>query len=552
MEQPNILWISTHDIGPHLGCYRGVWPGAEDAHTPHLDRLAAEGIRYDQAFAAGPVCAPSRSAIMTGCYPTAIGTMHMRSKAVPPPEVRLLSELLRAEGYYATNNWFTDFQVDTPPVAFDECSPTAHWRNRPDETTPFFAAFHGMTTHESRLDYAQEAFEAATAQVRDDERHDPATVQIPPYHPDTDVFRTTWARYHDLITEMDHWVGGLLAELDEAGLAESTVVVFWSDHGPGVPRAKRWAAEAGLRVPLIVRWPGRLPAGHARTEVVELLDLAPTMLRLAGAAIPEHMHGEPLFDEGGILDRVSDFAFGGRDRMDEQLDTARTVRDERYRYVRNLHPDRSPLQYNEYADRMSTWRELRALTAAEGRQLAAGRRPDLLTPLQRTITAPDKPAEQLHDLDVDPHEEHNLATDPAYGDVLERLRDALDEWIARVGDLGVIPEADLLDAWRPEGVPQSTRAPEATWSAGADPHSLLTLTCDTPGARIGWTTDAPAPPHPPTALESMSGSPPNDGRRWMLYTEPFASPAATVWVRAWRLGFAPSDEIRLEPGQAAG
>lgn len=273
-DRPNILWISTHDINPHLGACSDAYPGAADARTPHLDRLAAEGMRFDRAFAAAPICAPSRSAIMTGCYPTAIGTMHMRTKAVPPPQVRLFTEYLREAGYYTTNNWFTDFQVPTPASAFDDCGATAHWRNRPSADTPFFAAFHGLTTHESRIYLDDEAFAQLTQHVDTADRHDPDSVELPPYYPDTETFRRSWARYLDLITEMDHWVGELLVQLDADGLAENTIVVFWSDHGPGLPRAKRWINDSGLHEPLIVRWPGRIAAGSVHTEVVQLMDLA--------------------------------------------------------------------------------------------------------------------------------------------------------------------------------------------------------------------------------------------------------------------------------------
>ncbi|MGO1628440.1 MAG: sulfatase-like hydrolase/transferase, partial [Microbacterium sp.] len=251
-ERPNILWISTHDINPELGCYRDVWPGAEAAVTPNLDAFATEGTRFDNAFAVAPVCAPSRSSIMTGCFPTSIGTHNMRSKAVPPPEVRLLSEYFRQAGYYATNNVFTDFQLPVPGTAFDDCSPTAHWRNRPDPDQPFFASFHGMVTHESQIYLDDDDFVRVTSELPDGARHDPETVPVPPYHPDDEVFRTAWARYHDLISSMDAWVGRILSELAEDGLERDTIVVFWSDHGAGFPRAKRWATEAGLRIPLIV------------------------------------------------------------------------------------------------------------------------------------------------------------------------------------------------------------------------------------------------------------------------------------------------------------
>jgi N-sulfoglucosamine sulfohydrolase len=545
-QRPNILFISTHDISPHLATYAGVWPGAEHAFTPHLDALAAEGVRFDNAFAAGPVCAPSRSAIMTGCYPTAIGTMHMRTKAVPPPEVKLFTEYLRAAGYYATNNWFTDFQVEVPPTAFDDCSETGHWRNRPTPDTPFFAAFHGMITHESGIYLSDEAFAERTSHVGTEQRHDPADVELPPYYPDTEVFRRSWARYLDLITEMDHEVGDLLRQLEEDGLADSTVVVFWSDHGLGMPRAKRWAHESGLREPLIVRWPGTLAPGEARSEIAQLLDLAPTLLTIAGLPVPEHMHGAPLFDGEGTFLAPNTYAFGARDRMDEQQDAARTVRDERYRYIRNLHPDRSELGYLDYADHLDTWREFRRLAKDEANQLGRGERPDLMTDLQRTIVAASKPVEELYDISVDPHETMNLARDPEHASVLERLRAALDEWTERYGDLGLLPEAELIERWRPGGRPQVTATPDVRVDG-----SRISATCATAGASLGWTTDAPSGEQESglaAVLGRTIGMPRTGGRHWQLYTEPFTAPAGvTVWVGAWRLGFEPSELVEMPP-----
>ncbi|MGY1842630.1 sulfatase family protein [Modestobacter sp. SYSU DS0875] len=459
MRRPNVLWISTHDINPHLGCYAGVYPGAEYAVTPRLDQLAAEGVVYDNAFASAPVCAPSRSAIYTGCHPTSIGTMHMRTKAVPPSEVKLFTEYFRAAGYYTTNNWFTDFQVQTPGTAFDDCSTTAHWRNRPTDDTPFFATFQGMITHESQIYLDDDAFAARTSRVRPEDRHDPAAAPLPPYHPDTPVFRQAWARYADLITEMDHWAGEFLDQLEEDGLAENTVVVFWSEHGLGMPRGKRWSYESGLREPLIVRWPGVLAPGQRRTELIQLMDLAPTMLEVCGIPIPEHMQAKPFLDRTGEFLVQNEHAFGGRDRMDVQEDTCRTVRDARYRYIRNLHPDRSGMQHCEYPDHLATWAELRRLHSLEGNQLATGQVRDVLTPLQRSVVAASKPAEELYDLQEDPHETVDLAGSPEHAEVLDRLRGALDGWIEEYGDLGQVPEDELIEQWRPGGRLRPTEAP---------------------------------------------------------------------------------------------
>ncbi|WP_210508350.1 sulfatase-like hydrolase/transferase [Naasia sp. SYSU D00057] len=538
--RPNILWISTHDISPHLGAYAGVWPGAEQAVTPHLDALADEGARFDAAFAAAPVCAPSRAAIMTGCYPTAIGTIHMRTKAVPPPEVKLFPEYLRAAGYYTTNNWFTDFQMETPPTAFDDCSETGHWRNRPTPETPFFAAFHGMVTHESQIYLDDDAFLAATSHVSDEQRHRPEDVELPPYYPDTEVFRKSWARYLDLITEMDAWVGGLLAELEGDGLRDDTIVVFWSDHGLGMPRAKRWAHEAGLREPLLVRWPERIAPGSVRTEIVQLMDLAPTMLAALDLPVPEHMHGAPLFGSDGGFRSPNIYAFGARERMDEQEDSVRTVRDARYRYIRNLHPDRSELQHNEYADHLDTWKEFRRLAFEEAGQLARGERPNRLTDLQRAIVAPAKPAEELYDIESDPHETVNLAGDPALAGKLGELRAALDEWTEHYGDLGLLPERELIETWRPGGRTAETAAPELLLEDGR-----VAATCATEGASLAWTTDPPreAAGGPPSWTAAL-GLPDTGGRRWRLYTGPFEPPVGErVWMGAWRMGFTASEVV---------
>ncbi|BCW05935.1 sulfatase [Arthrobacter sp. NtRootA1] len=540
MEKPNVLWISTHDINPDLGCYAGVWPGAEFSITPNLDRLSSEGARFDQAFAAAPVCAPARSAIITGCYPTSIGTMHMRTRAVPPPEVRLLPEYFRQAGYYCTNNWYADFQVDVPNTVFDDCSPTAHWRNRPEPGTPFFAAFQGMTTHESQIHLDEEAFARATPNVRDDQRHHPVEAPLPPYYPDTEVFRSAWSRYLDLITEMDHWVGGILDQLEEDGLADNTIVVFWSDHGRGMPRAKRWATEAGLREPLIVRWPGKIAPATVVTDVVQTLDLAPTMLTACGLPVPGHMQGVPfLSSNGGIVQGTNEYAFGGRDRMDEAEDTSRTVRDARFRYIRHFHPDRAALPYTSYPDQLATWAELRNLAKQEAGQVGRGEPRSHFTDLQRTLVASSKPEEELYDISADPHETCDLARNPNYTSTVERMRSALQDWQDRYGDLGLINEDTLIDMWRPGGVRQTTAAPLVTDT----PHGFE-ATCETPGASIGWTTVGPgATGRTLGMLERLGGSPEDDGRGWQLYTGPVESAGRSVWFRAWRLGFEPSRDV---------
>lgn len=539
-RRPNIVWITTHDINPDLGCYAGVWPGAEYAHTPHLDALARRGMRFDNAFAAAPICAPARSAIITGCFPTAIGTMHMRSKAQLPPEVRLLPEMLRAAGYYCTNDWFTDFQVDLPEVVFDECRPGAHWRNRPTEDTPFFAMFHGMATHESQLYLDDEAFAAATEHVGDAQRHRPQDAPLPPYYPDEPVFRDAWARYSDLITEMDHWAGGLLAELENAGLLEDTIVVFWSDHGKGMPRAKRWPNEAGLREPLIVSWPGRIAEGSSSADLVHTMDLAPTMLALAGLEVPGWMHGVPLFDQDGTaLPSPNEMTFGGRDRQGEADDRSRTVRDARFRYIRHFFPDKPAMIHTEYPDRLPTWAAFRRLASDECQQRARGERPSAMTAVQRAVVAQSKPAEELYDVLADPHETNDLAADPRFADDLARLRSALDAWMERYGDLGAMPESELEEQWRPGGARRLTEPPHVSVADG-----ILSLAEPAAGVLLGWTRDAPVDARDQSPMQREIGLAPS-ARRWMPYTGPVPLDGP-VWVRAWRIGHEPAPELLVD------
>ncbi|PZE32867.1 sulfatase [Curtobacterium sp. MCSS17_006] len=552
-RRPNILWITTHDINPHLGAYAGVYAGAEYAVTPNLDRLAAEGIRFDNAFAAAPICAPSRSAIITGRFPTSIGTMHMRTKAVPPADVRMFTEYLREAGYYVTNNVFTDFQMPTPVSAFDDCSDTAHWRNRDDPDQPFFATFHGMTTHESQIALDGDAFAERTAHVTPEQRHDPAAAPLPPYYPDTDVFRTAWARYNDLITEMDHWVGDLLAQLEEDGLAEDTIVVFWSDHGLGMPRAKRWTNDSGLHEPLIIRWPGRIAPGSTTDTLVHLMDLAPSMLAAAGVPVPAQMDAVPfLTADGTVVEDTNEYLFAGRDRQGEVEDTSRSVRDRRYRYIRHHHPDRSPMQHSDYPDHLPTWSAFRRLVTQETGQRALGHRRSLLTPLQRQVVAPTKPAAELYDMQEDPYEERNLAADPAYADVVERMSGAIDRWQERYGDLGLLDEDDLVEQWRPGGVWQTTPSP--TVSVSPDGEVLVD---GPPGASLVWTTDPPALERDGAGVAAMGspgpaiGAPPQDGRRWRLVCAATPVPSdVAVWVRAVRLGHLPSADVVHMPDVA--
>jgi uncharacterized sulfatase len=528
--RPNILWISAEDLSPDLGSYGDAY-----ARTPTLDRLASQGSRYSKAFASAPVCAPSRSAIITGMYPTAIGSMHMRSKAVPPAGVRAFTEYLRAAGYYCTNNSKTDYNFEAPPShrppdsVWDETGDMAHWRNRPDRAQPFFAVMNLTVTHESQIRAPANRVAANTARLTADQRHDPVRAVLPPYYPDTPLVRRDWANYHDIITAMDYQVADILAQLEADGLADSTVVFFWGDHGRGLPRAKRWPYDSGLRVPLIVRWPGTIAPGTVNDELVSLVDLGPTVLSVAGVPIPPHMQAQAFL--GGQKATPREYTFAHRDRMDEAYDMIRSARDGRYRYIRNFHPGRPYAQHIAYMEEMPTMMEMRRRYKDHMNALA----PEYgkaMTPAQLLFFRPEKPPEELYDLDSDPHEIDNLAGSQRHAPVLARMRAALERWQATTGDLGMVPEAELRERMRPGGVWQQVAAPTAV-ARVANSALRVTLSSATEGASIVYTTESSPSPH------------------WRLYTGQVDLPGAAVLrAKACRLGYLESREVVVSAADA--
>jgi arylsulfatase A-like enzyme len=430
--RPNILWISCEDISPHLGCY-----GDPSARTPTLDQLAREGVRYTRAFTVAGVCAPSRSGIITAMYPSSLGSQFMRCQVKLPDHVKCFTEYLRPAGYYCSNNSKTDYNFKHPPSAWDESSNQAHWRKRA-QGQPFFSVFNSTVTHESQYRPRGDEYAKKIARLKPEDRQDPARLSLPPYYPDTPEARQDWAQYYELITVMDYRAGDVLRQLEEDGLADDTIVFYWSDHGVGLPRAKRWLYDSGTHVPLIVRIPEKLRvAGQAEPESVDdrlicLIDLGPTVLNLAGVPVPEHMQGQPFL--GPSLPPERRYIFGVRDRIDEREDMVRTARDRRFRYVRNLKPHFPYFTHVSYAESTPTMKDLRRLHAA-----------GKLSPAAEQFMAGHRPTEELYDTESDPHEVHNLAGLPAHEGRLERLREALLDWMAETKDTGVLPEAELAD-----------------------------------------------------------------------------------------------------------
>jgi uncharacterized sulfatase len=428
-------------MSPMLGCY-----GDPQATTPNIDRLASEGVRYDNAFSVSGVCAPSRSCLITGMYPDSLGTMHMRCRNSPPHHVKCFPEYLQENGYYCTNNHKEDYNFETPPTAWNDSGKDAHFRNPPDKDQPFFAVFNFTVTHESRIGVGRDELpEDERKIVQMDSPHDAATIRLPPFYPDSPVIRKQWAHTYDLVTAMDRQVGEILTQLEEDGLRENTLVFYYSDHGTGAPRCKRWLWDSGIHVPLIVRWPGQIEPGTSTDRLVSFVDFAPTVLSLAGVEIPSHMQGKAFLGEAETEPREAVYA--ARDRMDERYDIIRAVRDKRYKYIRNYEPDVPydiPLAYPESYAIMKELRRAQREGKLEG--------PTALFFRQT------KPVEELYDLETDPYELENLADTASHRQTLTRLRGELDRWMSEVGDLGLVPEHELAD-WLESG---SKSPPEGT------------------------------------------------------------------------------------------
>ena len=356
-------------------------------------------------------------------YQTTLGTHHMRCRAQLPVSIRPFTQSLREAGYYCTNNSKTDYQFSVPKDTWDQSSGKAHWRGRKKEQ-PFFAVFNFTGCHESGI-ASEGKYKSVTQALPENHRQNAGKLSLPPYYPDTAVVREDWKRNYELISAMDAWAGRLIAQLKEDGLYDDTIIFFWSDHGVGLPRAKRWLYDSGTRVPLIVRVPGGQPAVNGR--LVSSIDFGPTVLKLAGLSMPKHVQGRSF-----IHDAPRDFVYGARDRMDERYDIIRSVRGPRYRYIRNYEPLKPYYQYMNTPEKGATMKEIRRVHAAGNMPEAAA-----------LFIAPFKPAEELYDLDKDPHEIRNLAGQPEHIERLKRMREIHLQWVRDTGDLGLLPEAEI-------------------------------------------------------------------------------------------------------------
>lgn len=513
-DRPNILWLVAEDLSPIIPAF-----GDDTVATPNLDRLAAEGVRYTRVFSTSGVCAPSRAALATGMYQNRIGAQHMRTtnvsgfgvdglipyEAVPPPFVKMHSQYFREAGYYTSNNSKEDYQFRKAVTAWDDSSRTAHWRNRgPDQ--PFFSVFNFNITHESQIWVQAEN----PLRVPED-----LEVPIPPYLPDTAVAQRDVRQVYSNIVAMDEQVGQILEELEQDGLLESTVIFWYSDHGGPLPRQKRLLYDAGLQVPMIIRYPDRWRAGELDDQLISFVDFKSTALSLAGIEPPEYVDGRAFAGEFQSSESRL-YIHAAADRFDRQYDTIRAVRDDRFKYLRNYHPEQGYYLPLTYREQMPIMQELLRLRDQNG-----------LTEAQSQWFRENKPAEELFDTLADPHELTNLALDPAYSDKLLELRAELDRWLSGFDDKGMMPEPDLINEIWPGMEQPVTRSPTASRQ-----YDRVVLSSLTPGANIGY---------------QMLGPAEEFGSTWQVYTEPLELlPGMRLIAIAHRIGYQPSSMIELD------
>ena len=509
-DRPNIVWIVAEDLGPYLPSF-----GDSTVETPNLSKLASEGVRYTHVFSPSGVCAPSRAALATGMYQNAIGAQHMRTggnpryfpsgifpyEALPPNGVKMHSEYMRMNGYYATNRSKEDYQFRKTVTAWDASSGQAHWKNRPDPNQPFFTIFNIGVTHESQI----------WSRAEDSLWVDPdLDVPIPPYYPDTEVVRKDIRRMYSNIKIMDSLVGELVQELEDAGELENTIIFWYADHGGPLPRMKRLLYDSGMRVPMIIRFPDKWRAGQVDDQLISFIDFKPTILSLAGIQPPAYLDGQGQAFLGEYkADSPRAFVHGAGDRFDAQYDMIRAVRDHRFKYLRNHNPDRGYYLPVKYREQMGIMQELLTL-----------RDEGSLNEVQMQWFRPGKPLEELFDTVTDPHEIHNLASDPAYVEKLVELRREHDRWVEAIDDKGLVPEAEFLESIWPGGV-----QPQLASLVVQKDGPMVSLSSPTEGASIGY---------------QVIGRSEDAGNTWKIYSEP-------VRLKRGQKMLAISDHIGYKP-----
>ncbi|MFT4518025.1 MAG: N-sulfoglucosamine sulfohydrolase [Halioglobus sp.] len=530
--RPNILLLMAEDMSSRVGVF-----GDTVAVTPTLDALASESVRYTNVFTTAGVCAPSRAAHILGMNQISTGTQHMRSSgapqggyyAVPPVGVKAYPELLRAAGYYTFTDQKLDYQFSSPfpgsgPLTIWDSEGEANplWQDRAPGQ-PFFGFRNFMVTHESGIflplgEMPNSAMHFVMQLMRwwridgdITEVVSPQQVILPPYYPDTPTVRSDVARHYNNVAAMDKEVAAILKQLEVDGLADSTIVIWTTDHGDGLPRAKRELYDSGIKVPMLIRWPEAFrPEGVQPSSVdqrlISFLDLAPTILKLAGVELPGYLQGQDFASPSPSTRALQrEYIYAARDRIDEVLDRQRAVRDHRFKYIRSWQPDQIEGHELEFRDNLDMVREMRQLHE-QGKLNAA-----------QSLWFEAAGEERLFDLEKDPFEINDVSEDPQYAEDLQRLRKALTAWQARVGDMSDESEEKMAARFAPGGEQQITPTPKLDING-----DTVTATATSPDHSIAYRVD--------------------EGP-WHLYTVPFSKGLGSVEVKAVRYGWEHSESV---------
>jgi N-sulfoglucosamine sulfohydrolase len=519
----NVVWISCEDVGPIMGAY-----GVDQIKTPNIDKLAAEGVRYSNAYSTVGVCAPSRFSIITSMYPARLGAHNMRTgdlnnyktpenlalktttnkvdkagrpipeyEVVTPENVKPFTQYLRAEGYYCINDNKCDYQFNAPFTAWDHTLGSNLFDKIPDNQ-PFFYVKNSYTTHESRIWLRKDK----PLTVLPDE------VIVPDYYPDIPEVRNDLAIKYSNIEALDKEVGQLLKDLEAKNLLENTIIFFWSDHGGNLLRQKRAVGNSGLHVPLIIRYPNKYKAGDVEDALVSLMDLGPTVMSLLDIKPPKHTDGQAF--AGRYKKEPRDYIFGSADRFDESIDMQRSVLDGRFVYIKNFITELPLIFRNKYREKVPMNKKLIDMDINGELSGAAA-----------YIFMKTKPVEELYDLQTDPDEVHNLALNPTYESKLMELRTALSKWQVDIDDQGFKLESEIIKEFWPEMIQPITS--DVIIEINSD--GLVKMSCDTNGASIGYQTEA------------LIGE-----DRWLLYTEPIKiTSTQKLMARAIRIGYKASN-----------
>ena len=430
-ESPNFLWLVCEDQSLFFSMY-----GDSNANTPHIDQLARDGIIYNNCYTPSPVCAPSRSSLITGMYPTSIGTQHMRSykenvsktqinpnnklpyySPKPSKPVRFFTEDLRAKGYYCTNNAKEDYNMMCSPLAWDESSNEAHWRNK-KKGQVFFSIFNFYVTHESSIWKNNHVYDTNKLN----------SINVPKIFPASDAIKSDFLANYKNLEILDAKIGIIIDQLKEDGLYDNTIIFFFSDHGGPFPRYKRSIYETGIRCPMIAKWIDNNDKPE-NNQLISFIDFAPTILDAANIERDIPFEGISFYKKN-----QRNYIYAATDRFDENTDKRRCIRGGNYKLIYN-EDTTSPI-YNlvEYRKQMKTMQVLDSLNNKQE-----------LNTYYSNWFSKDKDRFELYEVSEDYSEANNLIHNSKYEGIFKTLEHYLFAWIEE-SDFGNMSESAMLDS----------------------------------------------------------------------------------------------------------